>query len=84
VVEWCWVWITGSDDGSVRFEPNRSGNQEYRLEIFATNLDLYIQEWFEALGQPGPKLTMPSLARITFSPSKQIADVIAYLIKLNP
>ena len=74
----------GSDDGTVPvLNPIDPGLMNADLKIFATNLDLYIQDGSKPSGS-SPKLTMPSFGKDNVLTQQQIADVIAYLISLNP
>ena len=51
--------------------------------IFATNLDLFIEHGSTPAG-PGPTFSMPPWGDKGALTPQQIADVIAYLISLNP
>lgn len=74
----------GSDDGSVPvLNPIDPGIKNADLMVFATNLDLYIQNGSTPSGS-SPKLSMPSFGKDNVLTQQQIADVIAYLISLNP
>jgi mono/diheme cytochrome c family protein len=74
----------GSDDGTVPvLNPIDPELKNADLKIFATNLDLYIQDGSKPSGS-SPKLTMPSFGKDNVLTQQQIADVIAYLISLNP
>jgi mono/diheme cytochrome c family protein len=74
----------GSDDGSVPvLNPIDPGIKNTDLLTFATNLDLYIQNGSTPSGS-SPKLTMPSFGKDNVLTQQQIANVIAYLISLNP
>ena len=73
----------GSDDGSVpSLNPIDPEIKNADLLIFATNLDLYIQNGSTPEGT-SPKLTMPSFGTQSILTQQQIADVIAYLMGLN-
>ena len=75
---------SGSDDGSVPvLNPIDPEIKNTDLKIFAYNLDLYLQSGSTPSGT-SPKLTMPSFGRDGVLTQQQIADVIAYLISLNP
>ena len=75
---------SGSDDGSVPvLNPIDPEIKNTDLKIFAYNLDLYLQRGSTPSGT-SPKLTMPSFGRDGVLTQQQIADVIAYLISLNP
>ena len=74
----------GSDDGTVPvLNPIDPEIKNADLLTFATNLDLYIQNGSTPSGA-SPKLTMPSFGKDNVLTQQQIADVIAYLISLNP
>ncbi len=53
------------------------------LKVYATNLDLFIEHGSTPL-VPNPKLTMPAWGDGKSLTPQQIADIIAYLISLNP
>jgi hypothetical protein len=53
------------------------------LKTFALNLDLFIQSGSTPSGA-SPKLKMPSFGQDNVLSQQQIADVIAYIISLNP
>jgi len=74
----------GSDDGTVpALNPIDPAIKNSDLKTFATNLDLYLQDGSKPSG-PSPLLTMPSFGTQNVLTQQQIADVIAYLISLNP
>jgi len=74
----------GSDDGTVPvlnpIDPEIKGTD---LKTFILNLDLYIQSGSTPSGA-SPKLLMPSFGKDNILTQQQIADVIAYIIGLNP
>jgi mono/diheme cytochrome c family protein len=74
----------GSDDGSVPalnpIDPEIKGTD---LKTFILNLDQYIQSGSTPSGA-SPKLLMPSFGKDNVLTQQQIADVIAYIIGLNP
>jgi mono/diheme cytochrome c family protein len=73
----------GSDDGTVPpLNPIDPEIKNSDLLVYATNLDLYIQNGSIPSG-PSPKLTMPAFGPQGLLTQQQIADVIAYLINLN-
>ena len=57
--------------------------QSTDYKTFATNLDTYLQHGSTPEG-PSPKLHMPAFGDQTLLSQQQIADVMAYIIKLNP
>jgi mono/diheme cytochrome c family protein len=74
----------GSTDGTVpSLNPIDPGIKNANAQIFGTNLDLYIQSG-SVPGGTNPKLTMPAFGRDKILTQQEIADVIAYLISLNP
>jgi len=73
----------GSADGTVPVvNPIDPEIKNTDLKIFATNLDLYIQNGSIPEGD-SPKLKMPSFGGQGVLTQQQIADVIAYIISLN-
>ena len=74
----------GSTDGSVPvlnpIDPEIK-NTDYKT--FATNLDTFLQHGSTPDG-PSPKLLMPAYGDQSLLTQKQLADVIAYIIGLNP
>jgi mono/diheme cytochrome c family protein len=74
----------GSTDGTVPvLNPIDPAIKNADLKIFTTNIDLFIQSGSTPEGE-SPKLTMPSFGRDGVLTQQQIADVIAYVISLNP
>ncbi len=74
----------GSDDGSVPvLNPIDPEIKSTDLMTFVTNLDVFIQNGSKPSGA-SPKLNMPSFGINSVITQQQIADVIAYLISLNP
>jgi mono/diheme cytochrome c family protein len=74
----------GSDDGSVPvLNPIDPQIKNTDLKTFTLNLDLYLQSGSTPAGA-SPKLKMPSFGRDNVLTQQQIADVIAYIISLNP
>jgi mono/diheme cytochrome c family protein len=74
----------GSTRGTVPtlnpINPNLKGTD---VKAFATNIDLFIQHGSTPTG-PNPFRTMPAWGDQNALTQQQIADVIAYLISLNP
>jgi hypothetical protein len=52
-------------------------------KIYITNLDMFLQNGSIPEGS-NPKLLMPAYGKDAVITQQQIADVIAYLISLNP
>jgi mono/diheme cytochrome c family protein len=74
----------GSTDGTVPpLKPIDSTLVDKDLKVFAFNVDLFIEHGSTPEG-PSPKLTMPAWGDEKTLTPQQIADVIAYLIGLNP
>ncbi len=74
----------GSTDGSVPpLNPIDPAIQNADYMTFATNIDAYLQHGSTPEG-PSPKLHMPAFGDQTLLSQQQIADVMAYIIKLNP
>ena len=74
----------GSADGTVpALNPIDPTLKDADYKTFATNLDLFIQHGSTPAG-PGPTFTMPAWGNLGALTQRQIADVIAYLISLNP
>ena len=74
----------GSDDGTVpELNPIDPTLKSADYKTFATNLDLFIEHGSTPAGD-SPVLTMPAWGDRGFLTLQQIADVIAYLISLNP
>jgi len=74
----------GSSDGTVpALNPVDPALKNPDKTIFATNLDLFIEHGSTPPG-PGPTFSMPPWGDKGALTPQQIADVIAYLISLNP
>jgi mono/diheme cytochrome c family protein len=74
----------GSDDGSVPvLNPIDSTLVDSDYKAFATNIDLFLQHGSTPEGT-SPKLEMPAFGDKNELTQQQIADVIAYVIGLNP
>jgi mono/diheme cytochrome c family protein len=74
----------GSSDGTVPpLNPIDSTLISSDYKTYATNLDLFIEHGSTPEG-PGPTFTMPPWGDKKTLTSQQIADVISYLISLNP
>jgi mono/diheme cytochrome c family protein len=74
----------GSTDGSVPpVNPIDPAIQNSDYKTFATNLDTFLQHGSTPDG-PSPKLLMPAFGDQSLLTQQQLADVIAYIIKLNP
>jgi mono/diheme cytochrome c family protein len=74
----------GSDDGTVpSLNPIDPEIKNADAQIFAVNLDLYLQSGSTPSGT-APKLNMPAFGRDKTLSQQDIANVIAYLISLNP
>jgi mono/diheme cytochrome c family protein len=74
----------GSDAGSCpALNPINPALKSSDHLTFVTNLDLFIQHGSTPAG-PGPINTMPPSGDSNTLTQQQIADVIAYLISLNP
>ena len=74
----------GSDAGSCpALNPINPALKSSDHTTFVTNLDLFIQHGSTPAG-PGPTFTMPPWGDRNALTQQQIADVIAYVISLNP
>jgi mono/diheme cytochrome c family protein len=74
----------GSDDGSVPpLNPIDSTMKDPAYQIFATNIDLFVQHGSTPSG-PNPVIKMPAWGDTGSLTQQQIANVIAYVISLNP
>ena len=74
----------GSDAGSCpALNPINPALKSSDHMTFVTNLDLFIQHGSTPAG-PGPTFSMPPWGDKNVLSQQQIADVIAYLISLNP
>jgi mono/diheme cytochrome c family protein len=74
----------GSTDGSVpSLNPIDLEIKNMDAQIFIANLDLYLQSG-SIPGGTTPKLNMPAFGRDKTLSQQDIANVIAYLISLNP
>jgi mono/diheme cytochrome c family protein len=74
----------GSSDGTVPpLNPIDSTLVSADYKTFATNLDLFVEHGSTPAG-PGPTLTMPPWGDKKALNPQQIADVISYVISLNP
>ena len=74
----------GSDDGTVPpLNPIDSTLVNSELPVFAFNLDLFLEHGSTPSGS-GPQLTMPAWGDQQKLTPQQIADVMAYVISLNP
>jgi mono/diheme cytochrome c family protein len=74
----------GSDDGTVPpLNPIDSTLIDADLKAYATNLDLFIEHGSTPSGS-SPAKTMPAWGDSKKLAPQQIADLIAYLISLNP
>jgi cytochrome c oxidase cbb3-type subunit 3 len=73
----------GSDDGSVpTLNPIDPTLVNADPKVFATNLDLFVQNGSTPAG-PGPQISMPSFGASGTLTQQQIADLIAYVMHLN-
>lgn len=74
----------GSDDGTVPplnpIDPTIA-NKDHK--VFAYNADLFVQNGSRPAG-PHPAISMPAWGADKMLKQQQIADVIAYIISLNP
>ena len=74
----------GTDRGSVPIlnpiDPNMASSD---YQTFAHNIDLFVQHGSTPAG-PNPAISMPAWGDQNALTQQQIADVIAYLISLNP
>ena len=74
----------GSDDGSVpALNPIDPTMVSSDYKTFATNIDLFVQHGSTPAGT-NPSISMPAWGDQNALTQQQIADVIAYLISLNP
>ncbi len=74
----------GSADGTTpALNPIDPTLKDPDYKTFAANLDLFLQHGSTPAG-PGPTFTMPAWGDLAALTQQQIADVIAYLISLNP
>jgi mono/diheme cytochrome c family protein len=74
----------GSTDGTVpALNPIDPEIKNADPKIYITNLDMFLQNG-STPGGPNPKLLMPAYGKDAVITQQQIADVIAYLISLNP
>ena len=74
----------GSTDGSVpSLNPIDPAIQNSDFKTFAANIDTFLQHGSTPDG-PSPKLLMPAYGDQTLLTQQQLADVIAYVISLNP
>jgi mono/diheme cytochrome c family protein len=74
----------GSDDGTVpTLNPIDETLKDPNYKTFATNLDLFIEHGSTPAGT-SPVFQMPAWGDNKMIPPQQIADVIAYIISLNP
>jgi mono/diheme cytochrome c family protein len=73
----------GSDDGTVPpLNPIDDTIASSDLKTFATNVDLFVEHGSTPEGD-NPKLVMPAWGDTSQLTPQQIADVIAYIIRLN-
>ena len=74
----------GSDAGTVpALNPIRADLKNADPKVFATNLDLFIEHGAKPAGS-NPERSMPAFGDRKMLTPQQIADVIAYIISLNP
>ncbi len=74
----------GSDDGSVpALNPIDPTIVNADLKVFATNVDLFLEHGSTPEGS-SPALKMPGFGDTQALTPQQIADIIAYVISLNP
>jgi mono/diheme cytochrome c family protein len=74
----------GSTDGTIpTLNPIDPTLKDPDYKIFAFNLDLFLQHGSTPAG-PAPTFSMPAWGDLGALTQQQIADVIAYLISLNP
>ncbi len=74
----------GSDDGTIPpLNPIDSTMVSADYKTFATNIDLFVQHGSTPSG-PGPTFSMPPWGDSGKLTQQQIADVIAFIISLNP
>ena len=74
----------GSDDGSVPpLNPINETLIDKDPAVYATNLDLFIEHGSTPAG-PNPEQKMPAWGDEKKLNAQQIADLIAYLMSLNP
>jgi mono/diheme cytochrome c family protein len=73
-----------SDDGSVpALNPIDPSLINTDLKVYAENIDLFIEHGSAPSG-PNPYIKMPAFGDLKLINSQQIADLIAYVILLNP
>jgi mono/diheme cytochrome c family protein len=73
----------GSDDGTIPpLNPIDATLIDKDPKVYATNLDLFIEHGSTPAGT-NPKETMPAWGDENKLTPQQIADVIAYIIRLN-
>lgn len=73
-----------SDDGSVpALNPIDSTIANKDPKVFATNIDLFVEHGSVPSG-PAPEIIMPSFGDLKLLTDQQIADLIAYVMSLNP
>jgi mono/diheme cytochrome c family protein len=73
----------GSDDGSVPvLNPIDSTIANSDPKVFAANVDLFVEHGSVPSG-PGPQIMMPPFGDQKLLTDQQIADVIAYVMRLN-
>ncbi len=74
----------GSNDGTVPpLNPIDSSLIDSNAKVYATNLDLFLEHGSTPAG-PNPQLSMPAWGDQKKLAPQQIADVIAYVMSLNP
>jgi len=74
----------GSDDGTIPpLNPIDETLIDANSTVYATNLDLFIEHGSTAAG-PNPKEKMPAWGDTKKLTPQQIADLIAYVMSLNP
>lgn len=74
----------GSDDGTIpALNPIDETLVDKDLKVYAANLDLFLEHGSNPAG-PSPKEMMPAWGDEKKLTPQQIADVIAYIVNLNP
>ena len=74
----------GSTDGTIPpLNPIDDTMVSNDLKVFAYNIDLFIEHGSTPDG-PGPTFSMPAWGDKKLITPQQIADVIAYVLSLNP
>jgi mono/diheme cytochrome c family protein len=74
----------GSDDGTIpALNPIDETLKDPTYKTFATNIDLFIEHGSKPAGK-NPIFQMPAWGDLKLLTPQQIADVIAYVISLNP